>query len=797
MSDPRDDATHRLIARALAKLVTDDPTIPPHPYLSRHLAEHAALGNVLDDDHVPPALLPWESSATIRRLLRREDGTPNSREWLRAWAGLEPFLRLSDPRSRLTSLFLAHHAATARRQPLSRQQPLAKVQLADSPVTPLWSDWASSDNVLAVSSARIEALTHTAGVFISGDDLGIIRTWHADGTPAGAPMHTDGAAVRHLLALDDGTFVSGGADGAVRVWNRADRARHRQAAEVHRRPGTWVSSLTVFTSADGLGTVLAAHSDGHITALSSTDFQPADPFPGGLPDLGGRPAVLAAVPRPDSGSGGGGSSSSSTVLLIGQGADVRLWDERSGTRPGSTGHPGAVRGIVALQRPGRYAVCDESGGVRIHDVGAAEPVVVCEPLHTGPVTALVAVVVDGLPAVASAGSDRTVRLWHAETGQPVGGALHGHTGPVTALTALPATRAGGGRGPRGGARLVTVGADKTLRGWPLAGHSTRTPAAPWRSVSAAALPAPGVRGPLLLAVADEGGARLWDIETGGHTRVPDGTGVTSLAWSAIGAEPVLLTALSDARVVLHSLGPAGSGPPRPTGELTGHAMPVTSMAPLLHGGRSLLATGSPDGTVRLWDLRERGLLKTWSKHRLSVRSVLAFDTPGGPLIASAGTDDTIRFWDVDSLRPDGTAMRCHQHTVTAVAAVPPAPAAAPHAPPPPLLASSGEDGTVRLWDLTTRRPAEGLPRFGPDDGSLTALACFRTPSDRVLLAAAGRTAIHVWDLFTGVPLLRIVTGMPLHGLSAHRVDRPGTTAPVLLATSEAGVSVFRLAPEHP
>ncbi|WP_329064572.1 WD40 repeat domain-containing protein [Streptomyces sp. NBC_01429] len=785
MSDARDDVTHRLIARALAKLVTDDPTIPPHPYISRHLAEHAALGNVLDDDHVPPALLPWESSATIRRLLRREDAAPSSQEWLKAWAGLEPFLRRSDPRSRLTSLFLAHHAATARRRPPSPERPGERARLAGSQVTPLWSDWASPDNVLAVSSARVEAVAHSAGVFVSGDELGVIRIWHADGTPAGAPLYTDGAAVQHLLALGDGTLVSGGTDGAVRVWDRSDRARGGRAAAAYRRPGTWVSSLTAFTSARGLGFVLAAHSDGHLTALSRADFRPVDPFPGGPPSLGERPAVLAGIRRPD----GGG-----TVLAIAQGADVRLWDERSGTRPGPSGHRGAVRGIVALHRPGRYAICDETGGVRICDVDSAEPVAVCDALHTGPVTSLVAVTVDGLPAVASAGSDRTVRLWHAETGRPVGGALHGHTGPVTALTTLPAASAGDGGRPRGGGRLVTVGADKTLRGWPLTGHSTRAPAEPWRRVSAAALPAPGVLGRLLLAVADEDGTRLWDIEAGDPTEVPDADGVTALAWTSVGAQPVLLTALSDARVVLRPVRPPGV-PARPSGELTGHALPVTSMAPLLHGDRSLLATGGADGTVCLWDLGERRLLTTWPGHGLSVRSVLALGTPGGPLIASAGTDDTVRLWDVDGLRPDGAAIRCDQHAVTAVAAVPATSAAAPGAP--PLLASSGEDGTVRLWDLATRGPARDRPRFDPDDGPLTALVCFRTAPDRALLAAAGRTAVHLWDLCTGVPLLRIVTGMPLRALSAHRADRPGTTAPVLLATSEAGISVFRLAPEQP
>lgn len=49
---------HRQIAEALASLVSDDPQTPPHPYISRYLAQHAARGHVLDDAHVPPQFCP-------------------------------------------------------------------------------------------------------------------------------------------------------------------------------------------------------------------------------------------------------------------------------------------------------------------------------------------------------------------------------------------------------------------------------------------------------------------------------------------------------------------------------------------------------------------------------------------------------------------------------------------------------------------------------------------------------------------------------------------------------------------
>jgi len=58
----------------------------------------------------------------------------------------------------------------------------------------------------------------------------------------------------------------------------------------------------------------------------------------------------------------------------------------------------------------------------------------------------------------------------------------------------------------------------------------------------------------------------------------------------------------------------------------------------------ILASGSYDQTVRLWDIRSGEYLKTWQGHNSSFDSV-AF-SPLGEIFASTGYDETVRLWDI-------------------------------------------------------------------------------------------------------------------------------------------------------
>lgn len=85
-------------------------------------------------------------------------------------------------------------------------------------------------------------------------------------------------------------------------------------------------------------------------------------------------------------------------------------------------------------------------------------------------------------------------------------------------------------------------------------------------------------------------------------------------------------------------------------EMYGHTELVTSVDFSREG--KVLASGSQDGDVRLWDVETHELLGTLSAQQKAIKSV-AFSPQGG-LLASVGEADLIAFWDVDF---DGWASR--------------------------------------------------------------------------------------------------------------------------------------------
>jgi WD40 repeat protein len=101
----------------------------------------------------------------------------------------------------------------------------------------------------------------------------------------------------------------------------------------------------------------------------------------------------------------------------------------------------------------------------------------------------------------------------------------------------------------------------------------------------------------------------------------------------------------------------------------------------------LLASGSGDGTVILWQVSDGSQLRTLAGHTDGVRSV-AF-SPDGGMLASGSWDNTVILWRVS----DGSQLRTlagHTDWVFSVA----------FSPDGGMLASGSADNTVILWRVS-------------------------------------------------------------------------------------------------
>ena len=212
---------------------------------------------------------------------------------------------------------------------------------------------------------------------------------------------------------------------------------------------------------------------------------------------------------------------------------------------------------------------------------------------------------------------------------------------------------------------------------------------------------------------------LWDVANGSGTSLES---FRSVAFSPDGT--MLALGTYDGKIKLWDTA-AGTT----TATLEGHRSTVYSMA-FSPDGSQLVSGGSYDLTVMLWDVAT-GTHATMEGHTDVVQSV-AF-SPDGTTLASGSDDHTVRLWDA-ATGTDIATLEEHTSWVFSVA----------FSPDGKILASGASDGTVRLWDVATRTNTATLEGH---TGPVRSVAF--SPDGTTLASAATGGTVRLWEVATG------------------------------------------------
>ncbi|SOB89039.1 hypothetical protein [Streptomyces sp. 1331.2] len=531
-----------------------------------------------------------------------------------------------------------------------------------------------------------------------GDDRSV-RVWDlATGDPVGRPMSEladrGNPRLGRLTAVATTELgrrtvaVTGDFAGTVRVW---DLEKGRQL----RRPlatGTGAVQSLAVLPVGGRPTAVVGGSDGTATLWDlETGAQVGESLAGSTPwDQTVAAAQTGAGP---------------VVVTSDHTGIVRLWDPATGrqTAQAFAGPLGETRALALTVTDGRPVVLVGTDDGRVHRWDPAtdgRPVGHPLPGHGAPVTAVTAVTAvttgEGTTVVVSASWDETVRLWDLATG---------------AETGLPLTGDGDDDGTEGGYDEDTYDAedddayddensdeDDTDHGYG-GGDAVR------------ALATAVIDGrPVVLTAWHDTELRLWDPASGTlpGNPLPHDAEVDAVATATLDGRPVAVTGSTegDVRVWDLTTGEDLHGP------LTGHESEVIAVATTTIDGRPVAVTADEE-TVRLWDLASGAPIGTPLGVPLGTPLALpeAEDTPcietlatalvdGRPVVAVGSDDGLVHLWDLTTRALTGPPLRTADDGPTALTTTQVAGR--------PALITGTTDGTVRTWDLATLDP------IGPD-----------------------------------------------------------------------------------
>ena len=278
--------------------------------------------------------------------------------------------------------------------------------------------------------------------------------------------------------------------------------------------------------------------------------------------------------------------------------------------------------------------------------------------------------------LASGSFDSTVKIWDLQTGECLK-TLLGHNSVVTSLAFSPQ-----------GDRLVTGSYDQSVKIWDIfTGKCLDTLHKHINRVWSVAF---HPQSNLVVSGGDDHGIKIWELQRGKCIKTLQGNSNAIYAIAYSNQQNLLASGHEDQTIKLWNVdikAPQTLKPDlQPFQVLRGHSDRILSIA--FSPDQKILASGSADRTIKLWDAQTGKSIKTLQGHRSWVWGITI--SPNSKFLASGSYDHTIKLWDLESGECLQTLLG-HPSSVLAVR----------FSHDGKTLFSSGYDKLIKHWHLET------------------------------------------------------------------------------------------------